>query len=349
MANLGYIQVTRRCNQLCRFCSNPPTGVETTFEVACQHVDDLVQRGYDGVILTGGEPTIVPWLASLIRYARDKKLHVRIITNGQLLGEGSLLEELLAAGLSHVHVSLYSYRPEVQDMLARHPGSHANIMRTLERLGELKGVTADINCVINHYNASELDANVKFVLERFPFIHHFVWNNLDPRMNRVAENPDTIPRLWEFELSLYRAMQLVSKSGRTFRVERVPLCYMVEFAECSTETRKIVKEEERIVHFLDQKGCVRQVSRGFVHAKAEVCRVCTLDPICAGLDGLGEYFDGSELYPVFVDPEPIIRRIRGEEGEAPAAPKRSERATGARRKPAVTRGVSTRTRGRRRT
>jgi MoaA/NifB/PqqE/SkfB family radical SAM enzyme len=314
MANLGYIQVTRKCNQLCRFCSNPPSGVESTLAKARAQVDDFVTRGYHGVILTGGEATMVPWLTDLVSYAADRSMHVRIITNGQLLGEGTLLEELVTAGLRHVHVSLYSYRPELQDELARHPGSHANIVRTLEKIGARDDLTADINCVINHYNAHELDENVRFVLGRFPYVRHFVWNNLDPRMNRVADNPDTIPKLWEFEASLWRAMRLVDESGRTFRVERVPLCYMVDYAHCSTETRKIVKEEERIVHFLDQKGFVRQQSTAFVHGKTAACKICTLDPICAGLDGLGEYFDGAELYPVFVDPIPIIKRIRREEG-----------------------------------
>ncbi len=217
MANLGYIQVTRRCNQLCRFCSNPPSGLENTLATACGHVDDFVARGYDGIILTGGEPTMVPWLPDLVRYARKREMHVRIITNGQLLGQGTLLEDLVAAGLRHVHVSLYSCRPELQDELSRHPGSHANILRTLEKIGARDDVTADINCVINHFNAGELDANVRFILERFPFVRHFVWNNLDPRMNRVSENPDTIPKLWEFELSLYRAMRLVDESGRSCR------------------------------------------------------------------------------------------------------------------------------------
>ena len=30
MANLGYLQLTRNCLQHCRFCSNPPTGVDLT-------------------------------------------------------------------------------------------------------------------------------------------------------------------------------------------------------------------------------------------------------------------------------------------------------------------------------
>lgn len=311
MANLGYVQVTRRCNQTCRFCSNPPSGVEIGVEEACRRVDDLAERRYQGVILTGGEPTLVPWLPQVVRHAVARGLAPRLITNGQRLAEGGLLDELVAAGLRHVHVSFYSHDPAVHDALTRNPGSHANASRALSRVCE-RGLSADVNCVINRYNAGALDRLVAMVLERFPRVRHLVFNNLDTRMNRVAENPDTVPRLADFELSLARALRLAESSGLTFRVERVPLCYMAEWAHCSTETRKIVKDEERVVHFLDWKGVVRQRRSAFLHAKGEACAACRLDPICAGLDGLGEAYDAAELYPVFLDPEAVAARIRGE-------------------------------------
>lgn len=310
MANLGYIQVTRSCNQLCRFCSNPPSGVEGTAEAACALVDDFVDRAYDGVILTGGEPTLVPWIADVVRHATARGLAVRIITNGQRLADGGLLGELVDAGLRHCHVSLYSHDPSVHDALTRSEGSHGRAVRSLERIGAEPRLTADVNCVINKYNSGALDELVRFLVRRFPRVRHLVFNNLDARMNRVAENPDTIPKLTDLELSLARALRLAEASGLSFRVERVPLCYMAEWAHCSTETRKIVKDEERIVHFLDQKGMVRQQRSAFVHGKAEACGICRLDGICAGLDGLGEFRDGSELYPVFLDPAPIVERIR---------------------------------------
>ena len=123
----------------------------------------------------------------------------------------------------------------------------------------------------------------------------------------IDTNRDTAPRLADFELSLARAMRHLHKSGRTFRVERVPLCYMTEFAHCSTETRKLIKSEERIVHFLDDKGTVHQTD--FRHPKAEVCRQCSLDSICGGLFELGEHYDLGELHPVFVPKDAIVRRV----------------------------------------
>ncbi|MBW2260951.1 MAG: radical SAM protein [Deltaproteobacteria bacterium] len=308
MANLGYIQVTRRCNQCCRFCSNPPIERDIGLEDGKRLVDELASQGYDGVIFTGGEPTLSEHLPALIRHAHEKGLPPRIVTNGQLLGsEPDLLDRLVDAGLDHVHVSLYSHRPDVVASLTGKEDSHATTMKALERLGALDRLAVDVNTVINGMNADHLDEHVLSLTDHFPFIRHFVFNNLDPFMNRVAENPDTIPALWQFELSLMRALKILDARGLTFRVERVPLCYMTEFAHASTETRKIVKSEERTTHFLDDKGRVRQEE--FKHEKAECCSICLLDPVCAGMDGVGGGFELSELYPVFIPPEVVIARV----------------------------------------
>jgi hypothetical protein len=127
-------------------------------------------------------------------------------------------------------------------------------------------------------------------------------------MGRAEVNQDRYtPRLADFELSLHRALTMLERSGRTFRVEKVPLCFMTDFAWASTETRKIVKLEERVVHFLDEKQTVRQTD--WDHLYAESCGHCTLRPICGGLFNRGDGYDPAELYPIFTPLEPIVARI----------------------------------------
>jgi MoaA/NifB/PqqE/SkfB family radical SAM enzyme len=306
MANLGYIQVTRLCNQKCRFCSNPEREATLSLEQAQVMIDDFIARGYDGIILTGGEPTLHEDLDKIIAYATRRGIPARVITNGQKLIDMELLKRLYDAGLRHCHVSVQSCDEKKQGFLSSNEKSLKNILKSLENLGKL-GVKVDINTTINHYNANELDKLAMFLVSRFPFITHYVWNNLDPKMNRATENPDVIPKLWEFEISLNNAMRFLHESGRTFRAERIPLCYMADFAWASTETRKIVKGEERIVRFLDEKGFVRETL--FEHGKAEVCKVCRFDPICAGLYEMDVYYSSKELYPVFLDPDVVRAKI----------------------------------------
>ncbi|HNU68453.1 MAG TPA: radical SAM protein [Myxococcota bacterium] len=309
MANLGYIQVTRLCNQKCRMCSNPEREATLTFEQATALIDDFVSRHYDGIILTGGEPTMHPQLGEIIGYAKARGMASRIITNGQKTCDLDFIRGLVENGLTHLHVSIQSYDPKIQAFLSGKEDSLENAFKTLENV-EKCGITADVNTTINHYNAAHLDKTVAYLIRRFPFLHHFVWNNLDPSMNRATENPDVIHELWEMEVPLYRAMMLLHATGRTFRAEKVPLCYMAEFAWASTESRKIIKGEERIVRFLDEKGMVRETA--FRHGKAECCQYCTFDGICAGLFDMDVHYKSSELYPVFLDPEPIRQKVLSE-------------------------------------
>jgi MoaA/NifB/PqqE/SkfB family radical SAM enzyme len=308
MANLGYIQIIRECNQKCRFCSNPPTGYLLTFEQGIEMIDKYIEMNYDGVILTGGEPTISDFLPGLVKYCAERNFNHRILTNGQRLSDMDYLEELLDSGLRHIGISIYSCRNDVAAYLTGKSDSLEKVIEALENIAHFDGVHVDIQTTINKYNADHLYENVKFLVSRFPFLNHFIWNNLDPMSDIVAKNTDTVPKLNDFYLELYLAMDFLSKTKRSFRVERVPLCYLPEFEHVSTETRKIVLNEERAVFFLDQKEFVRQVFFYYEHAKC--CKKCTLVNICAGLTMMDVFYNSNELYPVFVDPDTIIKRIR---------------------------------------
>ncbi len=318
MANIGYLQVVRHCNHLCGFCSNPTTPYTHDFDSMRVLVDDFVARGYYGIILTGGEPTLHPELPRIAGYANDQGLHVRLITNGSRLSQPDFAEALADAGVRLVHVSIYSVRREVEAALRGTEDTLPKAYAAIDNAARF-GIEVNINSVINKYNADHLHENVRVLVEQHPHIHHFVWNNLDPSMGRAEVNQAMFtPELAEFELSLHRAMKFLHRSGRTFRVEKVPLCYMTDFAWASTETRKIVKGEERIVHFLDDKQTVRQTEWG--HIYTEACDVCTLRSICGGLFDRGQGYDPAELHPVFVPLQPIVEHILGDGTDPSQAP-----------------------------
>ena len=308
MANLGYLQLTRACYQGCRFCSNPPTGVELTVPQMEAEIDRMADLGYDGIILTGGEPSTSDLLFPALAHAAARGLRNRMITNGQMLEDRDFFARCVDAGLEHVHFSLHSHRRAVHDFITRYPGAFDKLTAALSHVPDV-GITADVNTVICAYNADHLDAIVRWIVATFPHVRHFVWNNMDPDGNRAEEHPDCIPKHREFAVSLHRAMEFLTSTGRTFRAERVPLCFMRGFPHASTETRKIVKEEERCITFLDGKGFVRQ--RQFLHGKGDACDACRWDPICAGMFSMAKTFDERELAPVFDDPAPVIEAVLG--------------------------------------
>jgi len=308
MANYGYLQITRQCNQKCRFCSNPPTEKELTLSNAKAIIDKHISQGCAGIIFTGGEPTLFKEIAELVLYCSGKKIDCKIITNAQKLADNKFLEKLIKAGLKQFHISFYSHKSKTQNFLSGNNDSFKNLKLALNNLSKRKDVSVAINTVINKYNAGHLYKNAEWLLGNFPFINHFVWNNLDPASDQAGKHQDTIPRLNDFELELKQAADFLIKSNKSLRVERVPLCYMPGFEHFSTETRKIVKSESRNIYFLDDKKNYF-VEEKWGYGKAECCQVCKLHRICAGLYEMDKHYDSKELYPVFIEPQSIIDKI----------------------------------------
>lgn len=306
MSKQGYIQLTRECNQDCRFCSNPPNENRLDIDTGMALIDSFVEQGYSGVIFTGGEPTLSPLLPELLKYSAGRNMPSRIITNGQRISDPDFFNALYKAGLRNVNISMYSHRDDVQAFLSGKSDSLQNIKQALANAGARRDVQVVVNTVINKYNSDHLSDNVEWVNKNAPFVRHFVWNNLDPRNTKVAQYPDTVARLNDMQLELYRAVMKVQAGGRTCRVERVPLCYMTEFEHLSTETRKIVKSDKTSTYFLDDKGLFSQDD--FIYGKAEVCGVCELNPICAGLFEMDAYYFSEELYACFIDRAEVIRK-----------------------------------------
>lgn len=309
MAELSYLQVARVCNQKCLFCSNPENGLTISWEEARAMIDSFAAERAAGVILTGGEPTLFAELPRLVAYAVSKGLPPRLITNGQRAAKPSYLKSLRDAGLEHMHVSVHSHLPEVQARLTGNPESLKNISQTLRNAGKL-GIRVDINTVINKANAGHLSGLVRSLTAAHPFLRHFVWNNMDPLMTRDDRGADLIPRLCDFEVELHRAMTYLHSTGRTFRVERVPLCFMSDFPHRSTETRKLVKQEARSIYFLDEKGLRVQGKNAWTYGKPPRCADCAATSVCAGLYQMDVYYSGKELCPIFVDPQDVARRVR---------------------------------------
>ena len=311
MATLAYLQVARICNQKCLFCSNPENGRVISWKEATDLVDCFAKEKAAGVIITGGEPTLFDRLPELVAYALKRGLPPRLITNGQRVCRPDYLKALVDAGLSHMHISVHSARPEVQGELTGNNNSLANILRALENAGKL-GVRLDINSVINSRNAGHLSYTPRFLVERFPFLCHFVWNNLDPQMNAASLNAELVPKLRAFEVELHRAMTWLAKAGKSFRVERVPLCFMSDFGHFSTETRKFVKNEGRDIYFLDEKGRKKQDKSSWSYDKAPRCKACSVNKICAGLYQMDVYYSSSELCPILTPADEVVAKVRAE-------------------------------------
>ncbi|MFI5256360.1 MAG: GTP 3',8-cyclase MoaA [Gemmatimonadales bacterium] len=119
------VSVTDRCNFRCRYCM-PLDGLPwlpkadiLSYEEIRDVVAQLSPMGLRRIRLTGGEPTIRPQLATLVRMLRAIPTvdDIALSTNGVKLP--ALAAELAAAGLDRVNISADSLRAERIAAIAR--------------------------------------------------------------------------------------------------------------------------------------------------------------------------------------------------------------------------------------
>lgn len=119
------ISVTDRCNFRCQYCM-PLEGLPwlpkaeiLRYEEIAEIVRQLAPLGLRRLRITGGEPTIRPQLASLIRMLRDIPgvEDIALSTNGVKLPE--LAPALASSGLDRVNISADSMRPDRVIAIAR--------------------------------------------------------------------------------------------------------------------------------------------------------------------------------------------------------------------------------------
>jgi len=122
------ISVTDRCNIRCFYCM-PAENVQfmnrtelLTFEEIERFVRVAVRMGLNKIRLTGGEPLVRRDLHVLVRKLAGipEIQDIGITTNGLLLAEQA--EELKAAGLSRINISLDALTPQKFQEITRRPG-----------------------------------------------------------------------------------------------------------------------------------------------------------------------------------------------------------------------------------
>lgn len=145
------LQVTDRCNALCRHCGYPTDGRGSgrlDLELARAFMDAVIWRWGipEKMGLTGGEPMLYPGLTrSLIRMAHERGILVRLLTNASWVQEPAKARRevcrLLNAGLKGFWVSAGSFHAE---------GISFSCPRLLSEIASEHGIPCYVNFAYVH-------------------------------------------------------------------------------------------------------------------------------------------------------------------------------------------------------
>ncbi|RTL69123.1 MAG: pyrroloquinoline quinone biosynthesis protein PqqE [Pseudonocardiaceae bacterium] len=195
-------ELTYRCPLSCAYCSNPVTLTEYGDELTTAEWRDVLEQAAAlGVLqlhLSGGEPLLRRDVVELTRIGRDLGMYSNLVTSALGLNRRRA-EELRAAGLDHVQVSVQADEQEMSDRIA----GTRSFDRKIEacRLVKELGWPLTLNVVLHRQNihrvgevlalAEELDAD-RIELANTQY-YGWAWHNRNALLPSKAQLAEAEP------------------------------------------------------------------------------------------------------------------------------------------------------------
>jgi pyrroloquinoline quinone biosynthesis protein E len=133
-------ELTYSCPLACAYCSNPLNLADYRDELATAEWQRVLAEAQElGVLqchLSGGEPLLRRDLVEIVKSASELGLYTNLVTSAIGLSRRRA-EQLRAAGLDHVQISIQAYEPAVSDRIAGTPSFERKIeaARVVKELG----------------------------------------------------------------------------------------------------------------------------------------------------------------------------------------------------------------------
>lgn len=279
------------CQAKCAFCYNPPITDELlrrelSFPQAAEALYSSASGGAKKLNLHGGEVTLRDDLPKILRLARKVGFEaITLVTNGVKLGDLRYVRALIAAGVTHVRMSVHAPDAAGHDAIVVVPGAFEKLTRGIAHLKKL-GIPLGLNFVLVRENAAKLPAFLKrFVVDEGieDVIVYFPHER-----GMMAINAAEIGVSYdEARPHLLKAAALLDEAGKlpALLIANVPPCAAPELADLLLDWERDPKEAGAAM--LNPEGrktdlkAMKDGQKGVVPA----CRACALKDRCRGVEG----------------------------------------------------------------
>jgi len=179
-----FLTLTDKCNLRCAFCYEIPVdGSPHTFEAAPETFSPELYKamhdeGWKDVVITGGEPTLMPTFFQAIAECHDQGYEKIIVaSNGRRFAYPEFARRARLEGLTHANISLFGHDRIIHDGTTKQRGSFD---QTNEGIRNLIAAGIDVSCsvVVNKRNYQTLT----------PYMDH-VWSLGVRRMLMMGLKP----------------------------------------------------------------------------------------------------------------------------------------------------------------
>ena len=301
------VDINRACNARCRMCYY--TYEQSDWSKSVEEVQNELraglERGNTSVDFTGGEPTIYPQMAEVIRYAESIGLHTCIITNGLAFEK---VKKLAEARCTEWLLSIHGFE-EQQDRVLNIQGAWDKMNRTARFLNE-SGCFVRVNCTLTRYNFKDLPKLTAYYdREVGPRIVNFI--NFNPHYEWGRhEQPEIVKRLNEVQVCasevapwLKQALDYLNERKYWVNVRYFPLCLLKGYEHHVCNNPQVMFDPYEWDYGVFPKTAEVYLEHGRefqrrINTREGVCASCGMIDVCGGLNRNYAQLHGfSELDP----------------------------------------------------
>ena len=272
------IKIGFLCNNNCMFCvqaHKKNLGNKTTEEIK-ENLREARGR-CNGVVLTGGEPTIRKDFIELVSYAKNLGYNlIQIQSNGRMFSSLDFCKKTIEAGANEFSPALHGYCAEQHDFLTKAEGSFAQTVQGIKNLKKL-GQNVITNTVVVKPNyqdlekISELLVKLKVDQFQFAFVH--------PIGNATKYYDDIVPKIGLAAPHIHKGLQAGINAKVPCMAEGMPYCTMQGYENYISE-RFIPETEIKDFGINIEDYKKSRIKEG--KSKFPQCNECKYDKICEG-------------------------------------------------------------------
>lgn len=258
------IRLTTACTEECRYCFY---GIGSTVYNLAQSADEVVaimkearSRGVSQVVLTGGEPTLVPWLVDVCRQASRMGFeNTEVQTNGTLLNSRELTLKLSGIKGLSLLVSLPGHTAEITGAITGRADLFERKVQGLIAALDA-GVSTSVNHVSCRWNMAHTVTFVEWLYDLAgPYLESLLFSFSIPHGRAWEDGKKTVPSYSEVAPHMLAGLKRAEELGMKAHLVTVcgiPTCIEPELRNYAGVAKPYVTQATRSKNTLFP-GCRR--------------------------------------------------------------------------------------------